>query len=119
MTQKTLIITTISIFFLSLATIGYAQPKERDTTQSGVRDTLAPVISVKDTLPPVITLKDKGLVKAFKAAAGEIKSKLGAKEAQTMSDVKTTQALIKTVDRLMVRCPKCSTLKRLKKKLRK
>jgi hypothetical protein len=119
MTQKALIITTISILSLFLASIGYAQPKEKDTGRSGVRDTLPPVISVKDTLPPVITLKDKGLVKAFKAAAGEIKSKLGAKAARTMSDVKTTQALVKTVDRLMLRCPQCSALKRLKKRLKK
>ena len=103
---------------LSISTSGWSQPKSKDAEKSAVRDTLAPVISVQDTLPPVISVKNQALTRAYRSAFKEVKSAMGSKEAKAMSKAKTREALIKTIDGLTLRCPKCSHLKQLKKQLK-
>ena len=103
---------------LSVSVSGWSQPKSKDAEKNGVRDTLPPIITVKDTLPPIITVKDQALTRAYRSAFKEVKSAMGSKEAKTMSKAKTKEALIKTIDGLALRCPKCSHLKQLKKQLK-
>ena len=96
------------VLLLSISTSGWSQPKSKDAEKNAVRDTLAPVISVKN----------QALTRAYRSAFKEVKSTMGAKEAKTMSKAKTKEALIKTIDGLTLRCPKCSHLKQLKKQLK-
>ena len=105
------------IYCTLVSGVVWAEPNTKGTHRTDVKDTLPPVITVRDTLAPVISVKDKALTRAYKAAYAEVQMKLGQKSAKSMSQAKSIQTLVETIEQLMLKCSRCSKLLTLKKRL--